>query len=487
MDTNNRDLNSLGVSMGDAGAIMNMTRGLSGNVADSTGGLGNSIMQLLQSYQQYGTNTANAAMQSQAGRIMQTNPSLIGASPSVQSATRNASAQALQPTIGGAQSLVSNVNSAISNVQNYLKTVEDQKNKARDDARAVIHDIITNYSAADIRKALSTNPDQFNDLLKQSGYPKDFLASSATYKEQTEALKGGVTTGSGVGTVGSPEIDSSLPGYSTAMVGDTGLTQAAIDQAAMQYATTGVMPSVGLGSTGQAGNKRNAIENRAAELAQGTTIATAKASLQANQMALTEQTKAMNSVQSALTAADQNFQQVIDSFNGSGLNPTNSTIANRTLAWLRQHLTGGNQFAFDAGIQEVKNDYAIVFSRGGAVTDQARSQADSAINDKISFSDLQKVHTELQSLAQQIVASRTKQIKQIQDQISNPFGNKSGASSPTDTSGIKQEVQQIKDNKASYKFKTREDVENALVEQGVDKKTAHSIVFSVIPDNTPGW
>jgi hypothetical protein len=259
------------------------------------------------------------------------------------------------------------------------------------------------------------------DNLKNMNIDIDKLGTIPTLAETKAAVGTGDTTG--IGTIGSPEIDTSTAGYTTAIVGSTGMTQAAIDQSAMQYATTGVMPSIGLGSTGQAANKRNAIQNRAAELSQGTTIATTKANLAANQIALSDQVKAMNNVQAALNAADTNFQQVLDSFTGSGLNPSDSTILNKKIAWIRKNLTGGNQFSFDAGIQEVKNDYAIVFSRGGQVTDQARQQADQAINDKISFKDLKAIHEQLNSLGKEIVKARQIQIADIQKLISNPFGN----------------------------------------------------------------
>ena len=82
------------------------------------------------------------------------------------------------------------------------------------------------------------------------------------------------------GTTGAPGINTSSAGYySTPVEGAGGLTQAAIDQAALQYATTGQMPSIGLGSTGVAGQKKTAILNRAGELGQGTNIAANKASL----------------------------------------------------------------------------------------------------------------------------------------------------------------------------------------------------------------
>ena len=407
--------------MGDTGAILNMGRGISSNISDSTSGLGDQIMKLLQTYQTYGQNTQYASQQEQANRIFQTPSNLIGASPSVQSGARNAAVQAMEPTISGAASLVNSISKTITDYQQVQE-------KTKSDARAVLHDIISNYSASDIRKALTTNPDEFTQLLKNSGYPKDFLSSASTYKEQQEALKVATTAGTGgttgIGTTGSPEIDTSLPGYSTKVIVG-GLTQAAIDQNAQAVALGLPLPvPLGLGSAADTQAKRAAINNRSAELSQGTTIASAKSSLKANQIALDDQTKAMNNVQSALNAADSNFQQVLDSFSGSNLNPSSSTIANKSLAWIRRNITGGNQFSFDAGIQEVKNDYAIVFSRGGQVTDQARGQADKAISDKISFADLKKIHEELQSLGMQIVQSRKTQIDTIQKQISNPFGTK---------------------------------------------------------------
>src|SRR5258708_13070173 len=61
----------------------------------------------------------------------------------------------------------------------------------------------------------------------------------------------------------------------------------------------------------------------------------------------------------------------------------------------------------------------MVFYRGGQVTDQARTAADNAINQNISFADLQKVADELKSLGTEIVTSYQTQTTSVQDQINS--------------------------------------------------------------------
>lgn len=220
------------------------------------------------------------------------------------------------------------------------------------------------------------------------------------------------------GTTGSPTIDTSPAGYaSTPVAGAGGLTQAAIDQAALQYVTTGTMPSIGLGSTGPGGQRKTAIENRAGELSSGGNIAANKAQLKALTSSLTKQTDYANTVERSVSNAESGFEQLMGSFKDSGINTSSSPLLNKSMNEVAKNITGGSIFAFNAGLTEVGNEYANVFSRGGQVTDTVRNKANDITNGNISLKDLLDVQKELQAQGGIIVQGAKKQVQQIQDQI----------------------------------------------------------------------
>lgn len=240
---------------------------------------------------------------------------------------------------------------------------------------------------------------------------------------------GNTENGKVAGITGSPTIDVTQPGYaSQAVPGAGGLTQAAIDQAALQYATTGVMPSIGLGSTGAAGQKRNAIENRAGELNSGGNIAANKATLSANTSALKQQTNYINTVTRAINNAQQGVQQLINSFKDKGINDSSLPISNIIQNASKYQLGNGDVSAYKAGLQEVANEYTQVFSRGGQTSESTRNQAQSIIDGNISIANLQKVSDELQQQGDIVIKGAAGQIKSIQDNINGIVTGDSGSS-----------------------------------------------------------
>lgn len=136
-----------------------------------------SIIDLLKQYQSGGTTALNQAQQQQIGRGMSTPQSLIGASPSEQNAVRNASMEALSPTIGGARDVINAATKAISDY-----TVAKQQAKV--DAQNVIHEAINAGSEA-VNALLQSQP----DLLKMAGYDQGTLQGVATSLRRREDLE----------------------------------------------------------------------------------------------------------------------------------------------------------------------------------------------------------------------------------------------------------------------------------------------------------
>lgn len=148
-----------------------------GTSADVGGQFGD-IINLLKQYQQGGQTTLNQATNAQIFRGLSVPQGLEGASPQQQDAARGASQEALNPTIGGARDVISQAKQAI---QDYTSA----QNQARDDARAVINNILSTTDPASLH---NLNKDELALLEKNAGYPKGFLSEAVTYKQKQEAL-----------------------------------------------------------------------------------------------------------------------------------------------------------------------------------------------------------------------------------------------------------------------------------------------------------
>lgn len=257
-------------------------------------------------------------------------------------------------------------------------------------------------------------------------------AEQSTLIQKMGTAEGGKVTspagGAALGTTGSPSIDASANGYTSTIVAG-GLTQAAIDQAALAYITSGTMPSIGLGSTGAAMAKRNAIMNRAGELAPGGSITANKAELAANSAALTQQTTYLNSTQRALNNAAAGLKQVTDAFQGK-INDQTMPVANVLANAAKYNLDPATVASYKAALAEVGNEYSQVFSRGGVNTVSSHFQAQDIIDGNISVSDLAQVGTELQAQGKIVIDGTNAQIKQIQGQLNTNLSGATGQYAP---------------------------------------------------------
>lgn len=160
-----------------------------------------SIIDLLKQYQSGGTAALNQAQQQQIGRGMTTDPNLIGASPGEQNASREASMQALSPTIGGARDVINAATKAISDY-----TVA--KNQAKVDAQNVIHEAINAGSEA-VNALIQSQP----DLLKMAGYDVGTLQGVATSLKRQEDLASYKVKGGGTPTPTPTPTDNSTAGF----------------------------------------------------------------------------------------------------------------------------------------------------------------------------------------------------------------------------------------------------------------------------------
>lgn len=232
------------------------------------------------------------------------------------------------------------------------------------------------------------------------------------------------------GLTGSSDVDATVPGYSNKPVGQSGLTQASIDQKALTYLGDGGLPPQG--RTGMAGIQNAAISNRMAEIAPGG-ISGNKAQFKALASALSERTGYSAKVDTSLNNAEKGFQQVVDTFQGK-VNDHTMPLANAITNAAKYQFSPGDVSAFRAGLTEVANEYQQVFSRGGQVTDAVRGKADSIANGNLSIDDLGKVLTELQAQGAIVKAGIRNEIGQLNQQIK---GVARGQSAPPDGSAPK--------------------------------------------------
>lgn len=236
-------------------------------------------------------------------------------------------------------------------------------------------------------------------------------------------LSGGTTTPEkAIGTTGTPVIDTSSLGYTTKIVeGSGGMTQASIDKAALQYAMTGTMPSVGLGSTGGAGQKRNAIQARAAELDASGQISSNKAKLTALTTSLGQQTTYLNTMERSINTVDDNLK-ILQGLAGK-VNKSDKPIVNEiTNKANSKYFGSGDLAAYKSALQTVRTEYANILARGGQVSDSVRAEAAQLIPDNINKSQLNQVLDVLKTEGQNVKNSAQKQVDDVSNNINNIIG-----------------------------------------------------------------
>lgn len=257
----------------------------------------------------------------------------------------------------------------------------------------------------------------------------DILVDPHTFKPVYDPLAGqdnGTPGALPAGTTGSAEIDTTADGYATKIVpGSGGLTQAVIDQGALAASTTGQFPT---GRTGPALQQSTAIRNRAGEMSAGANFAANKAQLSTLTSALRQQQEYLSTVTRSTANADAGLQQLLTAFNGK-VNLSQFPSVNAAANAIKAQLDPGTISAYQAGLQEVANEYAQVFSRGGQVTDAVRTRAASIANGDLGLPQLQQVLNEIQSQSAIVVKGAQDQVSSLSQQIKDIGGGKSASTS----------------------------------------------------------
>lgn len=227
------------------------------------------------------------------------------------------------------------------------------------------------------------------------------------------------------GITGFPSLDPSTEGYSTKQVSNTGgMTQAAIDQAALDYAATGRFPAgMGIGNSGVAGQQKNAVRNRAGEF--GGNIVANSVKIKGLQSAYTEQTKYYETIDRSIKSADAGLKQIVEDFSGI-VNDKTMPIRNILENAAKYQIDPSDISSFRAQLLELSNEYANVFSRNGRMTDQVREDSKNILDGNISIQALSKVSDGLQKQG----AIIRREANQKRDDILGEIRNMNGQASP---------------------------------------------------------
>lgn len=222
--------------------------------------------------------------------------------------------------------------------------------------------------------------------------------------------------GKAIGTLGSPTINATAPGYSSAVVPGTGITQASIDQKAINYITSGTLPPQG--RTGMAGTQNAAISNRMAELAPAGNLAVNKTKLKSYSESLSQQQKYLDTTQRALNTANDTLDSLQTWMEQNGVNPNQFPDVNIWNNWLKaKGIDPGTAGGYNAQLATLRAEYSQVLAKGGVRSVETDREAAKLIPDGLAPADLKKVADRIKVDADNVVRDSQKQVAQITGQL----------------------------------------------------------------------
>lgn len=187
-----RTLTGLSAGNGDPFSMIRMSQAQAGNVAMNmpTANFNAKLMEMMKRHQGLGTKPFMEqglnAQQEQVKRLSFSDPNMIGASPQQQAAARDATVQAVQPTVQGAnqgmQTFGEQINSfggALDTTRQMIADIETIQARKRDELRQSILDSAELGGSAGLEALRKANPQAF----KQAGLDPDTLIAAVKQKE----------------------------------------------------------------------------------------------------------------------------------------------------------------------------------------------------------------------------------------------------------------------------------------------------------------
>lgn len=257
-----------------------------------------------------------------------------------------------------------------------------------------------------------------------SQLPQDIVNNwaNATPDQKEQVVQDMYQFEGGKGTLGGTQISATPPSGPQANVIDptTGISPNGLYSAALQYAATGNMPSLGSSSSSaQVKSARQQIISIAGAInaASGGTIAGNKAEIASNASALTQQSNYFNTIQRSVNTVDQNIKLLQEA--AGHVNNSSVPIANQLTNDVKLSTGDGALNAFNAALQTVRSEYSNILARGGTVTDQTRGEATNLLPSNLDADQLNQVISVLQSEGQNVLTAAQGQVDAIQHKINN--------------------------------------------------------------------
>lgn len=239
--------------------------------------------------------------------------------------------------------------------------------------------------------------------------------------------------GKAIGTLGSPTIDATAPDYASAIVGGTGLTQASIDQKAINYITAGTLPPQG--RTGMAGTQNAAISNRMAEIAPNGNLAVNKTKLKSYSESLAQQQKYLDTTQRALNTANDTLDSLEEYMKKNNINPSQFPDFNRFSNYLKSKgLDPGAAGGYNAQLATLRAEYSQVLAKGGVRSVETDREAAKLVPDGLSPAALAQVAAQIRVDGDNVTRDAQKQVTQISDQLNGALSGH-GAQPAASTNG----------------------------------------------------
>lgn len=210
-----------------------------------------------------------------------------------------------------------------------------------------------------------------------------------------------------------------------------GLTPNAVYQGALDFALTGRPPSVGLGSSGSAQAKRNAIANTASALASavGVDLPTLQAEYRANAGTLNKLLPQATATANASRTATDNLD-LAEKQSGE-VARSGSKLANRYLQWTQGELTPAKGLTqFETYVYTAAREYAKVTSGGSAssqgLTDSAAKEAEKLLSTAQSPEAFSAAVDAMKADMGNVVSEQAQGLSKISDTIGGFFAAVNG-------------------------------------------------------------
>lgn len=263
---------------------------------------------------------------------------------------------------------------------------------------------------------------------------------------------GGSGTGAGGEVTGTVSPLRPDPATANRIDPKTGYTPNAIFQSGVDYALTGKMPSMGLGSAGQVRNARSAIVNKASAMATaaGTTLSALKAQYTANAKTLNQILPRYTLLAASSATANENLALALDK--SAALPRSSSRVANRFMQWAQGALTGPKDLAqFETYVYTAAREYARVTTGGAASIAQlnvaAAKKADEILNVAQNPEAFAGTVEAMQNDMQNVTGPLKGQIDQVSGVIGNflsaAYGDTGGTASASGGGGTAEQVRPI--------------------------------------------